>query len=125
MPRSSTPFRTLTRTEREILNRLLEAQFPGRDELYEQLENCLVRTIDEEGSLEFKVASAMRAPVTRRIPVEAETRDEDGIPVLLLLHVVEGFVREFEVVKGDGSPMVGELKPSGIRIVTVRDVTPD
>ena len=117
MKASSTRFRPLSQTERDILGRLLERDFPGREEIRRQLEQCLVRIIDEEGSLEFKVESKVSAPVARRVPVEAEMRDEDGIPVRLLLHVVDNVVAELDVYKADGSPLIKELTPSALRLV--------
>ena len=117
MSAAPTGFRKLTKTEQAILDRLLETQFSGRDEIYEQLKDCLVRTIDEEGSLEFKVDRDVRAPVTRRVPVEARATDEDGVPVLILLHVLEGVISELEIVKMDGSPVRKVLQPSDLREV--------
>jgi len=113
----SADYRPLTENERAILDVLLQVPFAGRDEVRQQLEDCLVKRIDGEGSLEFIVTKDVRAPVTTRIPVEGEMVDEDGIPVRLLLHVVEDTVRELEIYKGDGSPLIKTLTPSGLRLV--------
>lgn len=117
MSESPKHFRPLTRTEEAIFGVLLEAPFPGRDEIRQQLTASLVRTINGEGSLEFRVSSDVRAPVTARIPVQAEMKDEDGVPVRILLHIVGGILRELEVYKGDGSRLIKRLTPSGMRLV--------
>src|SRR4029077_10895690 len=98
-------FRKPTPMETEFMQRLLDIEFIGQMGIAAQLENCPVRIVDSEGSLEVKPSDlANRAAVTKRMPVEAEGVDEDGIHVHFLLHVVEGFVKELEVYKDDGSP---------------------
>ena len=96
-------FREPSSSEREIINRLREARFPGRDELAKQLGNCLVRIIDEDGSLEFDIRADVKAPVSHRIPVEAMAQDVDGVMIHVLLHVVGGKAKELEVYKDDSS----------------------
>jgi hypothetical protein len=96
-------FRKPTDVERSLLERLLEAEFPGRDELAPMVRNLLVRTIDEEGGLEVRSNVSGEAPVVKRIPVEAEARDADGFRVHALLHVVSGRPVELEIYKDDGS----------------------
>jgi hypothetical protein len=85
------------------LERLLEAEFPGRDELAPILRNSLVRTIDKDGGLELRSQVSGEAPVVKRIPVEAEAKDDDGFRVHALLHVVGGRPVELEIYKDDGS----------------------
>jgi hypothetical protein len=110
----------MTPLERAIVDRLMEVDFPGRDEVANQLQGSMVRIIDSEGSIEFLPSSVRRAAVDRRIPVEAEFRDSDGLPVYFLLHVVDGLVRELEVYKADGSGIVDTIDPS--RLVVRRGV---
>jgi hypothetical protein len=82
---------------------LLEAEFPGRDELAPMLRLVLVRTIDEDGGLELQSQIEGKAPVVKRVPVEAEARDEDGFTIHALLHVVDGRPIELEIYKDGGS----------------------
>ena len=105
-----------TNDERSILERLLEGDFPGRDELHEQIESCLVEPIDDHGSLRFLVGTDVRAPVKSRIPTEGETEDEDGVTIHVLLHVVEGQVNELEVYKDDSSKLLRKPNPSRLRL---------
>ena len=74
MTKNAHTFRDLTTREQGIIDRLLEKAFPGRDEICEQMKKCLVRTIDEDESLEFLVKSDVKAKVKRRIPVSNSRR---------------------------------------------------
>ena len=76
-----------------------------------------MRVIDEYGSLRFDVKTDIKAPVIKRIPVEAETEDADGVPIHLLLHVVDGKVAELEVYKDDGSPITKMPAASQLRLI--------
>ncbi len=90
--------------EKKLLNRMLGADFTGKKEIMYQVENCQVRKIDFEGSLELKPNLECKpALVTKRIPVEAYGVDEDGIHIHVLLHVINGFIKELEIYKDDSS----------------------
>ena len=117
MTKNDHTFRDLTTHEQGIIDRLLEKAFPGRDEICEQMKNCLVRTIDEDESLEFLVKSDVKAKVKRRIPVEAECQDTDGVLIHILIHVIDGKVNELEIYKEDGSPIIESLDPSRLKVV--------
>jgi hypothetical protein len=97
-------FRELESLEGELLDRLLEGPFPGRDEITEQVRSCRVRTLDEDGCLEFSVLSNIKAPVAHRVPVEAEATDEAGNKIHMLLHVVDGKVNELEFITESEAP---------------------
>ena len=96
-------FRPPTREEQQLLRRLLEPDFPGRDALLSMIDQVDVRTLDELGSLELRTHVAGKVPVVKRVPVEAEAEDEDGYLIHALLHVVDGRLAELEIFKDDGS----------------------
>jgi hypothetical protein len=106
--------------ERAILDALLSQPFPGRDELAVQIAQAEARPLDDEGSLGLRVLGAPRAAVIGRVPVEAQTRDPDGMDVFLLLHVVDGLAVELDVFRGDSRPRRTEIDAASLR-VTVRD----
>lgn len=99
-------FRESSEAERKLLARLLEVNFPGKIAVESQIEQVRVRTIDENGSLELSPQAGIRAEVARRVPVEGEFPDADGVTIHVLLHVVKGFVAELEVYKEDGSQVI-------------------
>ncbi len=79
----------------------------------------LVRQIDDNGSLEFARSEQTPAEVVRRIPVEAELDDSDGVTIHLLLHVVDGLVKELEVYRDDSGPVQRTLTPQDLRLMVL------
>jgi hypothetical protein len=55
-----TSFRPLNADEMELLKKLLDHDFPGRDVLIRQLSSVTGRQIDENGSIELKTAENER-----------------------------------------------------------------
>ena len=113
-------FRPMNRSEKELLERLLQEDSPSMEALRKQLEGLLVKTIHPDGSLALRVAES--APdawdgsgtgslspdqlLSLAVPVEGRYLDTDGVPVSLLLHVSDGALRELEIVKADGSSIL-------------------
>lgn len=110
-------YRQLTNYERKIIDHLFKVDFPGRDALVDQINNSLVRFVDENGSLEFLVQTEIMADVKRRIPIEGEVEDGDGIMIHVLLHVVDGRIAELEIYKDDSSSIIKMPDPSTLRPV--------
>jgi hypothetical protein len=112
-------FRPLSDLEKQLLAVLLGTSFSGRDALAEQVAVASVREIDDDGSLEFAPPDAMPAEVVRRIPVEAELDDSDGVTIHLLLHVVDGLVKELEVYRDDSCRVQRALAPEDLRLLVL------
>lgn len=96
--------RRLDPVETEILNRLLSLSFPGSLALRYQVAQTEVAEICEDCPTLFLVVDTERAApaeVVRRVPVEGEAADSDGVRVHLLLHVVDGYLSELEVYRDD------------------------
>jgi len=117
-------FRKPTPIERSLLVRLLEADFPGKEELRLLLRDALVRTIDEDGGLEIKTVAEGSAPVIKKIPVEAEAKADDGIVVHALLHVHDGRPTELELYREDGAH-VARIPPASAFELIVLPPAPD
>ena len=101
--RTGKKFRAPAPAERQLLEKLVQADFPGRSELADLLAGVVVRSIDENGSLELRCQTEGKAPVVKRIPVEAEAKDGDAVTIHMLLHVVEGRPVELEFFREDGA----------------------
>jgi hypothetical protein len=112
-------FRKPTDVEQSLLGRLLEAEFPGRDELALMVRNVLVRTIDEDGGLELRSLVEGKSPVVKRVPVEAEAKDEDGVVIHMLLHVVDGRPVELELFREDGTTVRRVPSPSALELIVL------
>ena len=118
-PTTKSEFREPTAVERALLERLLEAYFPGRSELAPLLRSVLVRIIDEDGSLELKSQVAGLAPVVQRVPVEAEGKDEDGVIIHLLLHVIDGRPVELEFFREDAATVKRAPLPAAFDLIVL------
>jgi hypothetical protein len=109
-----------TEAEKALIDALLGAEFPGNEALRKQLEAALVKTLDEDGGLEISPPlGSLPAVVKRRIPDEAETDDIDGVPIHLLLHVVDGFARELELFREDGKTVRRQPRPESLRLLVL------
>jgi hypothetical protein len=112
-------FREPTAQEQALLNRLLEAEFPGRNELEPLLRRVFVKTIDEDGGLELQSQIEGTAPVVKRVPVEAEGRDEDGVMIHMELHVVNGRPIELEFYREDTQTVKKIPPPSAFEVIVL------
>ena len=96
-------FRPLFAHERQLIEKLLEQEFEGRDELRIQLQTVTARQLLDDGTfLELRCASNVRAPVRHRVPTEATYQDTDGARVDVFLHVVDGLMHILEILRYDG-----------------------
>ena len=116
-PPFSGEFKALTPYAEAILVNLLTVEFPGRQEVAHQVATAHARPLDDHGCLELRAASgAPRAEVIRRIPVEAEAPDVDGMTIHILLHVVDGYVDELEFFRDDGRRLQGRVQPDALKV---------
>lgn len=103
-------WRPLTDRERAIVDRLFTCDFIGRDELRPQLDGLACKAVkkykDGYGSLEFRV-EGRQSPTGMGCPlVEGEYRDEDGVPICIVLHVRDNQLWELEIFKADGGRII-------------------
>lgn len=99
-------FRAPTQREAEIITQLTSLEFQGADRLKEQLDGIGVRPCDDGdnyGSIEIKVSKGQPANTKLRVPVHGRAFDIDGATIDCLLHVEDGFLRELEFFKVDGT----------------------
>jgi hypothetical protein len=117
--KTETEFRETTALERALLERLLEADFPGKSQLVPLVRNVLVRTIDDDGGLEIRCQIEGTAPVVKRVPVEAEGKDDDGVVIHMLLHVVDGRPVELEFFREDAGAVKKIPHPSVFELIVL------
>ena len=96
-------FRQLELSELRLLEKLLNHEFSGCDELRQQLAGATARQIDDLGGLELQSSLGGRAEVLSRCPTEGTCPDADGVLIHVSLHVVDGRMNELEIFKEDGS----------------------
>jgi uncharacterized protein DUF6984 len=123
--REIAPPRKLTEIEAGILQLLLSPAFAGRDDLQRQAKVARVRGMCSCGcpSIILFVESSLAPPanVKRRIPIEAEGTDLDGMPIHFLLHVVDGYLSEIEVYREDSRPVLDLPDPSSLKLFSLDD----
>lgn len=115
-------FHELTPEEKRLVRELLSQDFPGRDALLGQMSEASGRWIESRGAPAFLFRvppEAEPAEVTQRTPVEAEriAKDADGAQIHVVLHVVEGHLKELEFFREDGEaverrPTSDDLQPA-------------
>jgi hypothetical protein len=111
--------RAPTAEEQRMLDALLGADFPGRGELLAQAKDISVSSIDAEGNVAISALGGPRSPVVRRIPVEAELEDADGTTAHILLHVVDGRMKELEIHRDDSGAIQGVIDPQRFRLIVL------
>ncbi|MEQ1919420.1 MAG: hypothetical protein ABL955_09485 [Elusimicrobiota bacterium] len=82
--------------------------FPGSSALTEQAKIAKVSGECACGcsSIIFSIpANAPIATVLQRVPVEAASKDADGMGLHFLLHVVGGILHELEIFREDSEPV--------------------
>lgn len=103
------PPRSLQAHERALIEQLLRPPFDGRDEILSQLATARVVAVGEGDTRTLRFGPARsdvpRARTVLRVPVEAEALDDDGVPIAVLLHVVDGLAEELEIYRVDGQPI--------------------
>jgi hypothetical protein len=92
--------------ERELLDLILNHEFPGQAELVSQIPGLHVTEVNVNGWLALYPICGLPAPVRYLVPIEASYQDADGTVVHISLHVVDGYMRDFEVFKEDGSLVI-------------------
>lgn len=93
-------YRILTVRERGLIERLLEPEFQGRDELRLQLKDVTAKQIHEDGTLYLQCSGGPPAPTKYRKAMEASATDSDGVGIAISLFVdEEGFMNMLEVIK--------------------------
>ena len=99
------------------MNCLVARDFPGSKELALQIQDCQVRHLDEDGSLEFRVMMPVKASAVKyRVPAEGEAEDSDGVTIHFLIHVLDGVLDELEIYKEDNTPIIILPRIDAIRV---------
>jgi hypothetical protein len=116
--------RLLADDERQLIDRMLEQTFDGRDQLQAQLVDARVagHGPPDTRTIVFASPSSTRPRVEtgERVPVDAVMIDEDGVNIEILLHVVDGYARELEIYRVDGTPIQRASLDGPLKLVNWR-----
>lgn len=108
-------YRKIDKREKKWIDSLLNTNFKGKEILQEQVLHARVSCEEEYAyiSLKFKVeAEIERFPYKVRVPVEMRAFQELSAPIIFLLHVMNGFIDELEIITADSS----RLDPDNITL---------
>ncbi|HEY0140876.1 MAG TPA: hypothetical protein VGF48_08270 [Thermoanaerobaculia bacterium] len=111
--------RDFSERERGYISRMMEAEFRGKAEILRQIETATVRQIDADGSIEILPGLDIAAPAETPVPVQASAPDIDGVPIYLLLHVLEWKAQELEIYKADGSLIRRYPEPDELEVMAL------
>jgi hypothetical protein len=113
------PSRQLNEYELVLLQHLLCIDFPGRDQLSQHLLGTTVRYECKYClTVEFEVSAGYpRAELKRRMPVEAQGLDADGVRIHYLLHTIDGRFAELEVFREDPRDVQRLPEANALRLV--------
>jgi hypothetical protein len=93
-------FRPLKAHERDLLEKLVEFAFEGREELRLQLNSVTAQQILEDGTLRLRCDPGSSSPGKYRMVSGATWTDADGGPGDVLLHVdKDGYMNMLEILK--------------------------
>ncbi len=111
-------FRPLDSRERALVEKLLEADFPGRDKLRGQLKSVTGKQIEPDGTLSLRCESGLPS-TSKFLPVaEGVCKDADGVLVSVILHInIHGFMDMLEIIKYDGSAIINPPSASELRVL--------
>jgi hypothetical protein len=116
------PLRELRPKAQAILDRLLEAEFEGRDEICQQVAESQARTADEDGSLKRITTGEPPVPVRFEAPISGHAWDEDGVGMEIVLRMEGNRVDELEFYKFDGSRVQRLPAPAELELIPLGGV---
>jgi hypothetical protein len=100
-------FRPLKAHERELLEKLIEPAFVGRDELRLQLNSVIAQQVLEDGTVFLRCDPGSPAPGKWALKMEAEWTDADGGPGCVMLHVnKDGYMSMLDILKYGPSEII-------------------
>ena len=95
----------------------MSVSFPGCEALVKQLATARARQLDDDGGIELFVAATERAAVDKRVPVEGQFPDRDGVMIHVLIHVSSGKLEELEIFREDGAPVLEAPPPEALEVL--------
>jgi hypothetical protein len=115
-------FRQLDARERGLLEKLLEAEFPGRDELRTQLDSLTAKRIEEDGTLSLRCDSGSPSPGKYAVAMEGMCKDADGGDMSVMLHLNhQGFMSMLEIIKYGPSPIISPPSARDLVLLLPKD----
>lgn len=101
-------FRNFSQIERAWVEAILSVDFFGKEIILKQLDSAQILRDYNIGYISLKInvnRSIEKVPFQIRVPIEMRATKKDDVPIIFLLHFVDGFVDELEIFNADSSPI--------------------
>lgn len=103
--------RRLNEKELQWITALMNVEFQGRDILLKQFEKASIVYKQEYAfiSIKFKIEGKTGLyPYPVRVPVEMRALQQSSVPIVFLLHVMNGVIDELEIITADSTQIDAE-----------------
>lgn len=99
-------YRSLDENEIRWIKKMLDVEFKGKEILFKQIMGAKV--FAEQGydyiSIKFVVQKKCeKYPYSVRVPLEMKAFQEESNPIVFVLHIINGFIDELEIITADSS----------------------
>lgn len=103
-----TCYRELSEYEKQVIKKMCSVDFQGREIILEQFETAKVSGQCTCGCKSILIEvdhNCQKYMYPLRVPIEMYSNDKDGVPIIYLLHVINGYINELEIFRADSFPM--------------------
>ena len=115
--------RMFTEEEQSILSKMLSTNVMDKKILINQIENAKVIGYCDCGCKSILISVDQELPkymYNVRVPVEMLTNDGESTPIQFLLHIVDGYINELEILRLDSQAINGTVSLNNV-IITIND----
>ncbi|MFW6238260.1 MAG: DUF6984 family protein [Halanaerobiales bacterium] len=114
--------RKLRANELKWIKYMFDKEFPEKKVLQEQIKESYIKPNYNNNfiSLKFYITSDLKkfTYTNIRVPVEMRVYERDNdVPIIFILHVIEGFINELEIYKADSSEIIDKFSFDGLEII--------
>lgn len=112
--------KNFSQQEKMWLETMLSKNFVGKEIILLQLNSSQVTRDYNIEYLSIKTnidKKLQKFPFEIRVPIEMRVFGKDKVPIVFLLHVVDGYVDELEIFNADSSPLSKDIQIENAEIV--------
>jgi hypothetical protein len=112
-------YRKLDQREQDLIRKLLENEFDGRDAFLTQIDSVLGKETIPGEFIHLRCTAGDPGPKGPSLIAEGECHDADGALLGVLLHCdKDGFLGVLETIRYDGNPIQRQPQASDVNIVS-------
>ena len=118
-------YRELNQEEQKWLKKLLDVNFLGKRVLEKQIKHAKIIQNYNSGfiSLKFKIGKNVeKFPYNYRVPAQMIANQSDGIPIIFLIHVINGYIDELEIFNAGGHEISENINIDDVKIIIEKEL---